>query len=136
MSERRATFPGSNFSFDVTCIGRDHFDALMSIVFASHSKATHYWIIPTDKIKRMVLYWHEPSGVGGDKGVQPLPYPMELKAASDFVWHWLQNVEYSDEPCHDGSNKPGWRMYDKRKLKDSNSYAFVVIEPTWMEYWK
>jgi hypothetical protein len=64
--------------------------------------------------------------------VHPLPYQMKLATLCDFMWNWLQEVEYPKEPDHDGSNREGWRLHnDFWGHVGTSRYAIVGLVPTW-----
>jgi len=60
------------------------------------------------------------------------------EAASDFAWHWLQEVaEYGPEPDHEGDNHKGFYLFTGfwgHVLGNSN--GIIGIRPCWAMYGK
>ncbi len=89
---------------------------------------------------KMVLYWHY------DKewsDVSPFPCRFNSKQIADFVWPWLSNADYGEEPDTDGSTRKGfhfeartWWPESKFGSDHHRDYAFVVITPIWFVYGK
>lgn len=116
-----------NFQFRIVSEGREHFDIAMSLAFSEYETAVGILFNPG----QVILFWTK-----SDKA-NPLPYPMDCKAASDFVWHWLQTVEYDKEPDHDGSNEKGFEVYNENWGHVGGMWeSFVAIKPVWMTYSK
>ena len=147
-----------NFELKFTCHRREPLDQALALAFlnAAGGKAVGYRIqrhTPPvgeglgggQEVERLILYWavpdRQPSAEeveldlvqGNDPRVHPLPGKgVGPKVASEFVWEWLQNADYPDEPDHDGSNSRGFRIYNEAwGHVDSDSYAFIAIEPAW-----
>lgn len=121
-----------NFHIDIVSNNRKHFETAMEIAFdhAPGKKASYYRI---SKEKGLILYWTEFK----NKEAQPLPFEMGMKAATDFVWHWLEDAERGNEPDHDGDNGKGFRIYTENWGKvDDDWQAFVAIKPIWAMYGK
>jgi hypothetical protein len=122
-----------NYKFEVTSEGREHFDIAMGLAFGKSyktRKATHYKITAEHGL---ILCWTD-----GMNGAMPLPFPMDLQAATEFAWGWLRNgAEYGRQPDHDGDNKPGFRVYNEDWGHVAHAWqAFVGIQPAWMMYGK
>ena len=84
----------------------------------------------------MVLLWEKPSG---DRlPFQRLPYEMKVKPATTFLWEWLQQCEYPNEPDHDGSNGAGFFITtgDFWGHIEGLSYSIVMVVPEWQMYGK
>ena len=66
-----------------------------------------------------------------------LPYPMDLDDSFSFIKGWLKNVDYGQEPDHDGTNNHGWRVFTERWGNVAGySSAMVGIQPAWAMYGK
>jgi hypothetical protein len=79
----------------------------------------------------LILLWHE------EKNALALAYPHTLPQAVEFTRGWLGNVDYGEEPDHDGSNGKGWRVFTEgwgRVL--SHNYTIVGVQPNWAMYGK
>lgn len=147
-----------NRRLDVMMTGRAHFDAAMKMAFASHSKAVAYCDHPE---LGLVLLWHDtpktitenPTWAPGGSTeewtktraeaakraapVVKLPYPMEVAAACDFVWHWLAAAKRGPQPDHDGYNGEAWRVYFEQwgHVGDCH-YSIVAVQAVWACYGK
>lgn len=128
-----------NFRVDVTARARAHFESVMGMLFGRR-EAVAFAMHPT---KGMVLYHatHDHGDVcnadAAEVPVVRLPYAMNLTAACAFVWHWLETADRGPEPDHDGSNKPGWRVYNEAWGHVAGDWrAFVAIQPVWAMYGK
>lgn len=124
-----------NYHFDISSEGRESFERAMGFAFDgrfSETKARGYRV---DPVKGLILYWSVDSARG--VGITPLPYEMKQKAATEFVWHWLEEQDYGREPDHDGSNHKGWRVYNEAWNRIGDEWgAFAAIKPEWMMYGK
>lgn len=66
-----------------------------------------------------------------------LPYPLNLKQTTEFGLGWLDEVEYDDQPDHDGSNGKGWRLFTNYWGHVANYHSAIVgIQPIWAMYGK
>jgi hypothetical protein len=133
-----------NFEMDVTCEGREAFDAMVGVAMrqrGARGTAVAYAVHPS---LGMVLLWHHepgrPDEVRADGVAAPvvaLPYPMDVAMLSAFVWGWLGTVERGREPDHDGSNGKGWRVYNEAwGHVGGNHRAIVAVQPAWAMYGK
>lgn len=113
----------------VNGVGRTRFDMAMVFAFdgAPGGKATHF---KADPEKGLLLALSESSKL------DPLPYPMDRAAATEFVWHWLAAADYGRKPGHDGDNEGGWLVYCEDWGHIGNPYTFVGILPIWAMYGK
>lgn len=124
-----------NFEIDVSSEGRQHFDLAMAI--ACRRPAVGWAVLPDHGL---VLYWDLDSK--SPSLVNRLPSPMDAKAASDFVWHWLENtaekdVDFNQCHDHDGYNARGWRVYCEAWGQVAGDWrAFVAVRPIWALYGK
>lgn len=84
----------------------------------------------------IVLLWHE-DFVRGVKSTL-LPYPLNADAGVDFLWNWINNVEYVDQPDHDGSNGKGFIVTtgDFWGHVEGSHHAFIGVYPNWQMYGK
>lgn len=79
----------------------------------------------------LILLWH------GERGSQPLPYPLGFEQAVEFVHGWLGATDYGSEPDHDGSNGRGWRIFcDHWGHVAGHSSAVLGCQPAWAMYGK
>lgn len=76
-----------------------------------------------------------------DSRMKEFPFPYTQEMICDFIWEWLKNVKYEEEPYHDGDNKKGYRISTFEE--DSIWYcpggyhsASMKIEPVWCMYGK
>lgn len=118
----------SNFRLVLESRGREHFDAAMRLCFDAFDKAVGYRI---DKYG-FHLFWHLEST--SDKDVLPLPYAMDCKAASDFVWGWVQTADRGSEPDIDGSCKRDGFIVEH--VPFGWGYEFTRVQVCWSEYHK
>ena len=81
----------------------------------------------------MVLYWSNKH----EKMIQ-LPYEMDAKEITDFVWGWLQKTKpIGPAPDHDGDNGHGFRVYNEAWGHVMHRWeAFIAITPIWAMYGK
>ena len=88
----------------------------------------------------LVLSWLDAEGLTKlDDGtvLSRLPFPLDAEGAIEFVWSWLQTINYGEEPDHDGSNRQGFTVYNEDWGHVGGSYyAFVAIKPEWIMYGK
>jgi hypothetical protein len=100
----------------------------MQIAFddAPSGKAEAYTIDLTDGL---TLYWKK-----SDLTIS-LPYAMNYKNAINFIWGWLEDVDYK---LYDKSRQYGDVMYKKGfDIRSTQSkYTFVKIKPVYIEYHK
>jgi hypothetical protein len=84
----------------------------------------------------IVLLWHE-DDIHQQKTVQ-LPFPLDVNAAVDFLWSWLQAADLVKQPDHDGSNGKGFIVTtgDFWGHVEGSHYAFIGVYPDWQMYGK
>jgi hypothetical protein len=84
----------------------------------------------------MILLWCNPKS--SILEVKELPFPLEYKEASDFLWQYLQQSEYPVEPDHDGSNHRGYVVTTGNYWGHiENMYQTVLkVAPEWQMYGK
>jgi len=123
-----------NQHIDIASIGRPDFEKAMSFFFR-HEKATVNIFQITEK-HGLVLGWSH--DIKNEKTAKELPYEMDVKAATEFAWHWLQKAPLGREPDHDGDNKPAWRVYNESwaKVWVEHFSGLVAIQPIWAMYGK
>jgi hypothetical protein len=118
----------------IDCGEYNDFLAAMFFFFRDHGSVCQYTV---SKEYGLILFWTTvDSGVvkDGDDQVEviSLPYAMGLEAAAQFVWHWLQAVDYPPQPDHDGSNKKAWHIYNQAWGHVAGRFeASVAIKPIW-----
>jgi len=144
---------GDNFRVTVRAQGKDHFLNAFKMAFGSApgSKAKHY-LITTPAALGMrrddgedrgdleldvpcfSILWHEEEHY---KSI-PLPYEMPWEVAAEMVWNWLAQVEYPEQPDHDGSNGKGFLLStgDFWGHVGGVSYHILTVQPEWMWYGK
>jgi hypothetical protein len=68
----------------------------------------------------------------------PLPYPMQLEAATEFLWHWLQSSDFGRQPDHDGDNGKGFEVTTGNGWGhvEECHYSIVGVYPDWQMYGK
>lgn len=137
-----------NFAFDITARSRVTFDLAMQIATADDKEAKAYAVIDhvcesnewtkRDKKKRktLVLFW-----VKDVKDTIPFPHPLKGKALREFCWDWLQHTHEDgaagSEPDHDGSNSPGYRIFNEAWGHVASHWqAFAAIQPAWAMHGK
>ena len=121
----------SNFRLVVESRGREHFVAAMKMCFDDFPTATHYKIDSAG----MHLFWGKSMSVANAvEEPIPLPYEMNVDAAIEFVWGWLQAADRGPEPDLDGSCKRDGFIVEN--TKHGWSYRFVRVLPVWSEYHK
>ena len=117
--------------------GKDNLLKLFELAENFHRKYSGYQI----KNGMMWLYWCEPKTLLME-GFVPFPYEMNSRQAAEFVYGWLENVEYRHEPYTDGSVVKGFEFVADsfgdcmQGMKCDNAYVGVIIDPTWIVYGK
>lgn len=142
-----------NFRFDITAWrGHHDFDFLtlcLKLAFANHSHASHWSIhsgvkktLPGiradrtlwDKKPRLILHWHN---LANDARLIPFLGKTDHEAASSAVISWLKDIDYGQEPDHDGDNSKGWRIFNEAwGHVDDFRGAICAIEPEWLMHGK
>ena len=116
-----------NALFDIQSEGRETFNKAFELVWkiAGNRTATYYFMHKSS----MVLCWCETDMKIGVR----LPYPMNMEAARDFMWHWLSNAPYPVDPDIDGDVSKGWRIYNEDWGHVADHWqAFLAVEPVHM----
>lgn len=131
-----------NFRIDVTSKGRDQLDAVLGLVAAHvRARAVGYCLSPSHGLvllTRCCPVGLHPVGWEIDGApVLALPYPMNIAALRDFVWHYLEQADLGPEPTHDGSNSRGFRVYNEQYGHiGGRSDAFLAVQAVWAEHGK
>ena len=83
----------------------------------------------------MILYWTEP---GKHVGAERLPFPITVDGAVNFLWDWLQDVEYEKQPDHDGDNHKGFIVTtgDFWGHCEGAWESILMVTPYWQMYGK
>lgn len=120
-----------NFHFDIT--GADLLLSLQ-VAFSEFSTATHWseeHLRPG--IPCLVFYWHDPNKANA----HPFPTRMKPEDLVEVIKGWLKSQDYGKADDCDGSVSKGWRVFNEKwgRIAD-NSYAFVAVEPEWLEHSK
>ena len=68
----------------------------------------------------------------------PLPFPLAVDAAVNFLWDWLETADFGQEPDHDGSNGKGFIVTtgDFWGHVEGSRYAFIGVYADWQMYGK
>ena len=84
----------------------------------------------------MALLWSEDRI--GDVKASLLPFPLKAQAATDFLWNYLETVDFGSEPDHDGSNGKGFIVSTGNFWGhvEGSHYAFIGVYPDWQMYGK
>lgn len=84
----------------------------------------------------MILFWEKDTV----RKVQAtkLPFALNAKTAVDFLWSWLENATYPEEPDHDGSNHKGFIVTtgDFWGHIEGSHYTVLAVYPDWQMYGK
>src|SRR5262245_36621305 len=111
----------SHFLVDVTAYGRDNLSRVLAVAFSDivsgEKLATHFRV---DGTLQLTLFTR-PSWSTRELAAEPFPASLAWQAAVEFVWEWLQRVEYKPDE-HDGASKPGWRVFNQQ---------FGIVDGCW-----
>jgi hypothetical protein len=137
-----------NQLIDINGLGQLNFAKAMYFFFTNKTTVV---ASATSKLKGLILFWYVPENVvrthwnkdtpvpvvdDPDSVISKLPYPMDVNAATQFAWFWLQSSAAAPclepEPDHDGDNKVGWRVYSEV----GESQALLAVQPIWAMYGK
>jgi len=112
-------------------------------------KATHFRIDPIGReysqgygdqkqvfrarVPRLVLGWNERM-----KDSSPLVHSVTAHDATALIIGWLTDSEYGPkyDDGGDGDSSKGWSIEARMGGIDSDSYAFMSVEPYWMYFSK
>jgi hypothetical protein len=101
---------------------------------AQGSITTHHSVrlVEDEKgIPTLIFLWH------AEGNAQELLYPVYAKSAVELAKGWLKNVNYGNEPDHDGDNERGWRIFTEAwGHVAGRHYAIIGIQPAWAMYGK
>lgn len=140
-TENINTKMSDNFKVEIHSSGREHFETALTLAWkhAPGGYAITYAIDPDPNLG-LVFFWSDTDKTVGEKAtkIAPLPYRMNLKAAIEFAWNWLDTAEYPDEPDHDGSNSKGFVVSTGNHWGHigGSHFAIVSVSPTWMMHGK
>ncbi len=149
-----------NCHISITGQGEDTFNKAMSFFFSRETDTVLAYAV--DPKKGMILYWFVPEltlakanateftthvnslpapATSGGSVIKLLPYTMNLKAAAQFAWNWLQTPDAGsirgNAPDTDGDVGSAWRVYNEEWNKvDCYSEGLVAILPVWAIYGK
>jgi len=104
-------------------------------IFNKESKTEEYqrWNmgIPGQDGMALCFYWHEPYDT---KDALALPYIMDMKSAQTFSKGWLESIEYSSKPDHDGGNGKGFGITTGNSWGHfrGSHYSIIAVSPEWM----
>ena len=93
----------------------------------------HFTDLVKDKegVETLILLWHE------EGGAAPLPFPLDVRGAVEFISNWLRVVDYGRQPSHDGDNEKGWRVFNEAWGHVAHMhYAVLAVQPAWAMYGK
>lgn len=124
-------------SFDMTGISLEHALKVAFNTTGYMEASVSGWATDRDG-KRLILFWSASDSSEGSSPIHPLPSPMGLKRAVDFVQDWLDSVDYGPEPDTDGSTDKSSRVYCESwgRIDGQGWGSFVAIEPEWIVYGK
>lgn len=90
----------------------------------------HSQLVPSPEGKEtLILLW------SAEREAQPLPYPLDLEGAIQFVKGWLKNASYGQKPGHDGDNGFGFRVFTEQWGHVAGyHYGIAGIQPAWAMY--
>lgn len=104
---------GDNFQVSVAGDSYEQFSMAIDLIWNEqpYRKAYHYYIndehVPSHS--RIVLIWTEDVSIPHSRyKIQSLPYPLDKVAGKAFLWNWLQQARYPEQPDHDGDNEKGF----------------------------
>lgn len=135
----------SNFRFDIT--SDTNLAAVLTVAFTWHHQASH-WAIQFrredgDGPDRLILFWSDPKDhVGTLKTHKPERFlnPVHDNSALELVAGWLKGLKdeaYGPKPDIDGSVRRGFHIYNESwGCIEGCPYAFMAVEPAWIEYHK
>lgn len=123
-----------NQHIDICSQGRADFEKAMSFFFR-HEKSTVNIFQIHPKLGLVLGWSHNLNDIAG---AQPLPYEMNMSAAVEFAWHWVEQAPLGNEPDHDGDNKRAWRVYNQSwaQVQADRFTGLVAIQPIWAMYGK
>jgi hypothetical protein len=147
----------SNFSVDVTSVGKKAFESVLSLFFRKpgtyHEKdlGTTVNLIAEDRDIGLAFFEYGPSDrdeveVWYGYGLTPLrkivklhklPQPMSYESVKVFAWNWLKSrkrEDYGREPDIDGScSRKAWRIHG-----NGNGWypPLLIVKNEWAEYHK
>lgn len=127
---------GDNYRFDVTAVRDDGAGAellrhALELAFATSSRANHWRVVREGKQSRLTLAVGHSSDL---PGYTRMPVMADAAYTHMLVTSWLTQEDYPEEPDHDGSNLPGWRVWcdNGGRIEGEPRGAFVAVEPTWI----
>lgn len=133
--------PGLVQELIVESDNREQLEWAVKILLCWDSKVSHYTTgVDVHGTPFLTMRWHETGGA------TPLMAPMsDASSIADQCYAWLKNVEYPEEPDHDGSNSRGWRVTNRvhkiategyDQFGPNGFYVVFTIYPAWVEYHK
>jgi hypothetical protein len=112
----------SDTMINITSHGEKYFKKAFEF---SQYKAKGYKI----KENCFILYWTE----SDDEDYISFPYEMEMDQASSFIYNWLKQSDYPQEPDHDGNNSKGWRVFNESWGNVGGDWkTFLAVMPVWI----
>jgi hypothetical protein len=138
---------GYPFYFDVNGESIERLIAVIALRSQTYKGWSFY--APDNRI----VLWQYVSDKDLMNGVSRFISEMDAEAVAYQVWSWLSSkeVEWDEEPDHDGSNAKGWRAHvddvfghcfqklpeeSKRSYAGADWGAALAISPLWLEYHK
>lgn len=137
-----------NRTIDVTSEGEEGIQHALAIIWSNAigGKATHYIIERYSKkaLYSTVRFEPDPKGIdtlillhGAEHNSKTLPFPLDMEQSAKFISDWLKTLDYRDEPDHDGSNGPGWRLFTEAWGHVFCMHrAIIAAQPAWAMYGK
>ena len=121
-----------NFSFDVIA-DRGLEDWVMCC--AAGQSAVGWSAEVGKQPPKMVLYWTDPKQPV--ERYSALPFKADHVFIASLIKGWLDSIDYSSEPDHDGDNAKGFRLYNEDwGHVDGRWEAFMAVTPIWAIYGK
>lgn len=120
---------------------REQLECAIKILLFWDNRVTHFTTgVDVHGTEFLTMRWHETGGA------IPLLAPMtDAATIADQCYAWLGNVQYPEEPDHDGSNSKGWRITNRvsqiategyNQYGPDGFYVVFTIYPAWIEYHK
>jgi hypothetical protein len=133
-----------NGKISIYMAGYENLKKCFDLANENHIKYCGYKVVTDNEYgTRMFLYWYKSEGLYStiQHDESWFPYDMNSKQITDFVWGWLEQVDYGDHGEEgDGSYGQGFHF----EANDFGNYikgcdecsVAVVVTPMWFYYGK
>lgn len=125
---------------DIWLEGKENLRKCFDLATNIHTKWCGYKIVNDEYGTRMFVYWCQPTGFDRKNDVNWLPYEMNVEEITNFIWGWLERVDYGEVPDTDGSTGKGFHFRSKDfgdLMEGCDEYAVgVIVSPEWFVYGK